>query len=202
MALHTSAPATPPESWTSTYTTASAGEILRSAASVAVTAGLKCAPDAPPSVYTSIASTKTWSSPMTAQSVPPHVDARRGAGAHADAAERVDALRPAVIGARPGVVEVLVDDRVARARAPAVHEDEVDVLALAHDVLLRPAGRRDVAVEALVGAEEHEQAEHDQQPAGRGRPDPPSRARAVLALLGSGARHGRGSVRVGAPVWA
>src|SRR5204862_7160110 len=45
-------------------------------------------------------------------------------------------------------------------------------------------------------------SEHDQQPAGRGRPDPPSRARAVLALLGSGARHGRGGVRVGAAVWA
>ena len=41
------------------------------AASAAVTAGLKCAPEAPPSEWMSIIRTKTWTRPMTAKSVTP-----------------------------------------------------------------------------------------------------------------------------------
>jgi hypothetical protein len=48
--LTTSAATTPPISWTSQYTAASNSEILRRVSSPKVTAGLKWAPDVPPSV--------------------------------------------------------------------------------------------------------------------------------------------------------
>src|SRR2546430_10409856 len=73
--------------------------------------------------------------------VPAHVDPRGRAGAHPDDARQAAALRPAVVGPRPGIVEVPVDDGVRRAGVRAVDEHEVDALALAHDVLLLPGGR-------------------------------------------------------------
>ena len=116
--------------------------------------------------------------------VPANVDARRRPRAETDHARHAPALRAPVVGPRSRIVEVLVDDGVRRAEQPGPRT---------RGRCARPRAprapavrrRRHVPVEALVRAEQHEQAEHDQEPGRGGRPDPASGARAPLARWGS-----------------